>query len=113
VEDIQSGIINITDEDAQKYGISTEDLDKVISLKTIRDIDSADPAKILYQDIRDYPLSIQRWIQDQIELYHEYIDDFMKNSYNHFPFVTRQVFQNYYLRPTGKGISQISSLLYA
>lgn len=113
VEDLSNGIVNITDEDAKKYNISVWDLEKVIQLKTIKKVDPSDPAKILYQDIREYPLSIQRWIQDQIELYHAYIDDFTQNSYPHFPFLTRQVFQNYYLSPTKKGISQITTLLYA
>ncbi len=113
MEDLGNGIVNITAEDATKYGITLSDLKEAMSIPLAKPIPADDNSKILCQDIRQYPLSIQHWIDDQIYLYHVYIDDFMQNSYPHFPFITRQVFQKFYLKPTQKGISQISSLLYA
>ena len=104
VEDIEHGIINISREDAEKYRITESDLIAVRETPIIRDIDPKDPAKVWYQDISHYPASIIAFLRDQVEQYDNHIKIFLQEEYPDFPLMTRVVFRQFYLNPTGKNI---------
>lgn len=111
VEDIEHGILNISHEDAEKYRITESDLVAVRDAPIVRDIDPRDPAKVWYQDISEYPTSIIAFLQDQVEQYDNHIKIFLQEEYMDFPLMTRVVFRQFYLNPTGKNIWKFRMLL--
>jgi hypothetical protein len=77
--------VNISAQDAVRYGIDPQDLIVIRNLPAIKPPDPKNPSLILYQDTQEYPDGIKNWIIDEIRRYHNKMNSITPADLDSFP----------------------------
>ena len=108
-DDIRVWIINISKEDAQKYGITTAHLKAIQNLPPIRPIDPKNPSLIFHQDVNKYPKGVCDWIRAQVEEYEKIMSSVSQEEIEKLSFHARFFYRFAYKQPSDKVIAQLKA----
>jgi hypothetical protein len=106
-EDLRAGIVNISKEDAERYGISISELSIVANLPAEGKVDPKNPSLIYYQDPKKYPSWIKNWVIDQTKEYVKLTWTIKPEDVKKLSFVAKFLYRFAYRGPSDKVIQRI------
>ncbi len=112
-EDIRAGIVNITKEDAEAYGVTIDDLKRVRDLLPVSSVNPKSPSLIMYQDASEYPESIKKWIRYQIDEYERLMWTVNSEDIKKLSLHARFFYRFAYKWPSDTVIAQLKNKFYA
>jgi hypothetical protein len=105
--------VNISQEDAIKYGITTRDLETIKALPSVSLVNPKAPSRILYQDADAYPESVRKWIRSEIAKYEKLMERVDPDEINKLSFHAKFFYRFAYKRPSDRVIAQLKTKFHA